>query len=62
MEWSEENILGRGRCRNKDTEELRVLFFVFFLSRVAIGILARTVIGHCPLPNYTAHSLYPFPT
>ena len=33
MEWSEENILGRGHCRNKDTEELRGFFFVFFLKQ-----------------------------
>lgn len=62
MAWSEgKNILGRGHRRDKDSEGL--VFFVFcFFSRAAIGILAGTVRGHCPLLSYTARGLCPFPT
>jgi len=50
VEWSEEkSILGR----NKDKEGLKVCWLVGF-SRAATGILARTVLRHWLLPNYTA--------
>lgn len=39
-EWSKESVLGRGPCKNKDTEGLRVFYLAVGLLSLLLGAVA----------------------